>query len=58
LVYWSTENAESVLPATARLLGQYRTGARFELAQSSGAVLLYSPTQNIVVDSVHLGRPR
>ena len=58
LVYFSRENTANVLPATARLLGQYRTGGRFELTQLSGTVLLYSPTQNIVVDSVHLGRSR
>jgi|SRR4051794_27179509 hypothetical protein len=59
LVYWSPQPAGTLLPQNARLLGTYRERATYHLPQDSGgAVLLYSPTADSIIDSVVRGRPQ
>jgi hypothetical protein len=59
LVYWSQQPAGTSLPPDARLLGSYRERATYHLPQnSSGTVLIYSPTESSIIDSVLFGRLR
>jgi hypothetical protein len=59
LVYWSPKLAGTSLPADARLLGTYRERATYHLPQnSSGTVLIDSPTESSIIDSVLFGRLR
>jgi hypothetical protein len=59
LVYWSPQPVSASLPPDARLLGTYLKRATYHLPQQSGGtVLLYSPTESSILDSVLLGRPR
>jgi hypothetical protein len=56
LLVYLNESAEGTVQRTSRLVGHFRSGVTLSVhIPNTGAVILYSPTQNEVVDFIQLG---